>query len=347
MGSGPVTYGTRKEASAYLASVEMDVRGGRWQDTRRRIPTMDEYMPRFQASRMGRGGGAIRATTRALSEDQYAKYVRDQLGYLTLDHIDEPTVRRWYYALPDRPAQRRQLYSLVNAIMNAAIRDHLIEVNPCRIRGASQIVKTSRPYFTYGQVERVFTELPSDLRVLAQVAFNAHLRVGEALALRWIDVDVESGRINVHQTVSEVRNEQIVTGTKTADGRTVTMGSTGREALADYARSKGWGPVNDNGPTPDSRIFVRSDGSALRYYHVEGAWKRARQRAGVPELNLHDLRHVSLTMLAETGATLKSLMARAGHTTYRAALIYQNRATTQDADDAAALDRLMDQRRAS
>jgi hypothetical protein len=56
--------------------------------------------------------------------------------------------------------------------------------------------------------------------------------------------------------------------------------------------------------------------------------------AGVPSLHFHDLRHVGGTLAATTGASLKELMARLGHSSTRAALIYQH--ATRDRDQAIA-----------
>jgi integrase len=52
--------------------------------------------------------------------------------------------------------------------------------------------------------------------------------------------------------------------------------------------------------------------------------QQARVTAGTPEAHLHDLRHLSGTLAATTGATVKDLMARLGHSCTRAALIYRS-----------------------
>jgi integrase len=51
-------------------------------------------------------------------------------------------------------------------------------------------------------------------------------------------------------------------------------------------------------------------------------WLGAVERAGLGELHFHDLRHTGNQLAAGTGATLRELMDRMGHSTARAALIY-------------------------
>ncbi len=55
---------------------------------------------------------------------------------------------------------------------------------------------------------------------------------------------------------------------------------------------------------------------------------------------MHDLRHASLTAAAQAGGTTRELMARAGHRTARAALIYQHAAEERSAVLAEAMDAL-------
>jgi integrase len=62
-----------------------------------------------------------------------------------------------------------------------------------------------------------------------------------------------------------------------------------------------------------------------------------------PRTHLHDLRHAGLTLAAQSGATMKELMAIAGHSSPRAALIYQHAATDRAATVAAALSERLSQ----
>ena len=63
-----------------------------------------------------------------------------------------------------------------------------------------------------------------------------------------------------------------------------------------------------------------------------------RERLGVPDLHLHDLRHAGNTFAAQSGASLRDLMVRMGHDSPAAALIYQHSSRASDEAIAAALD---------
>jgi len=64
------------------------------------------------------------------------------------------------------------------------------------------------------------------------------------------------------------------------------------------------------------------------------------------DLHLHDLRHTGSTWSAQSGATLKEVMARIGHSSTRAAMIYQHATRERDQAIAAALDALINACRA-
>ncbi|MEU5950460.1 tyrosine-type recombinase/integrase [Micromonospora sp. NPDC047465] len=70
-------------------------------------------------------------------------------------------------------------------------------------------------------------------------------------------------------------------------------------------------------------------------------WKAAVGRVGQPHLHFHDLRHTGNTLAARTGASTRDLMARMGHDSSQAALIYQHATTEADRAIAQALHEAM------
>ena len=74
---------------------------------------------------------------------------------------------------------------------------------------------------------------------------------------------------------------------------------------------------------PDGRVFVGPTGAIPRRTNFQATWRKAVEAAGVPGLHFHDLRHTG-NMLAAESASLRELMARMGHSSTRAALIYQH-----------------------
>jgi len=90
---------------------------------------------------------------------------------------------------------------------------------------------------------------------------------------------------------------------------------------------------------PDALIFTGAKGAVLRRSNFQRSsnWTAAVAATGLPGFHSHDLRHTGNTLASRTGASLADLMARMGHSSTRAALIYQHTAQEQDRDIASAL----------
>ncbi|WP_257153718.1 tyrosine-type recombinase/integrase [Streptomyces lunaelactis] len=77
-------------------------------------------------------------------------------------------------------------------------------------------------------------------------------------------------------------------------------------------------------PGPDGRVFIGAKKATPRRNHFNKLWRKACDQVGIKGLHFHDLRHTGNTLAAATGASTRELMTRMGHSTARAALIYQH-----------------------
>ena len=72
-------------------------------------------------------------------------------------------------------------------------------------------------------------------------------------------------------------------------------------------------------------VFTSPMGTPLRHSNFyRRVWMPAVAKVGLPGIHFHDLRHAGNTLTADAGASLRELMDRMGHTSTRAALIYQH-----------------------
>src|ERR1039457_3978948 len=76
-------------------------------------------------------------------------------------------------------------------------------------------------------------------------------------------------------------------------------------------------------PRPEAGASAGPTGALLRRGNFRRrTWLPALKKAGLPVLHFHDLRHTGNNLTATAGANLRELMARMGHSSTRAALIY-------------------------
>ncbi|MGH3155519.1 MAG: tyrosine-type recombinase/integrase, partial [Streptosporangiaceae bacterium] len=85
-------------------------------------------------------------------------------------------------------------------------------------------------------------------------------------------------------------------------------------------------------PTTPALVFPGAKGVPLRRsnFNQASGWPYAVKVIGAEGLHVHDLRHTGNTFAASGGAGIKDLMARMGHDSERAAMIYQHEARGAD-----------------
>lgn len=154
-------------------------------------------------------------------------------------------------------------------------------------------------------------------------------------ALRRRDVDTRKGVVRVERSFSERSSGELLAGPpkSRAGHRSVALPGPVTAALADHLRA-----LPDT--SPDALVFTTGTGRAFRRsnFNTLVKWTAAVAAVGVPGLHFHDLRHTGNTLAAESGANLRDLMARMGHDSMQAALIYQHRAQGADRRIAAAME---------
>jgi integrase len=80
----------------------------------------------------------------------------------------------------------------------------------------------------------------------------------------------------------------------------------------------------------DSLVFVGPKNAPLRRPNFSRAWRQATEAAELTGFHIHDLRYSGNHFAAATGASMRELMGRMGHSTTRAALVYQHRTAERD-----------------
>lgn len=174
------------------------------------------------------------------------------------------------------------------------------------------------------------------MRCVALLAAFVGLRRGEILGLRRGDVDLDRCEIAiVRQRQLDRHGNHLVGPPKSEAGRRVlaipaALVTDLRDHLDAFAQ-----------PDDDGYVFTGQKGGPLAPHVWQDAWEKARTEVGIPEIHLHDLRHLAGTMAASTGATTKEVMYRLGHATHQAALRYQHATRERDRAIADALDDLI------
>jgi integrase len=147
---------------------------------------------------------------------------------------------------------------------------------------------------------------------------NDGLRLGEALGLRWEDIDFEQDRLQVRRALQRQRGQGLVlVEPKTAKSRRTVYFP---EGTTDTLREHRWRQLEARlqlGPAwqDADRIFCQADGSALDPSQVSDKLHRALKKAGLPQVRVHDLRHTAATLYLARGENPKVVQELLGHST--------------------------------
>jgi integrase len=152
------------------------------------------------------------------------------------------------------------------------------------------------------QVCALLEALPEPSRSLAWLLTFTGLRIGELLALRWCDVDLDAGFIRVRQSVYE----GVFDDPKTKRSRrTVPLGTQGTDIL------KGRKPTVC---APEGLVFAARNGSPLcRRNLLNRQFKPTSERLKLEGVTWHWLRHANATLLDSVGASIGTMQALLGH----------------------------------
>lgn len=266
----------------------------------------------------------LRPSTAALYRMLVRLHIEPYLGKVPLADLTPQQLQAWLAELSSNPrtgnghlSPRTVSYTLskLNSALKDAVRLGLLPSNPAdRVRPPKQNPKQV-PSFTMEQAH-VIDQAGRDTRlgVLFSFLWRTGLRIGEAIGLRWSDLDLDAGSLSVHRTVSEMGGRMIEGPPKTKAGRreialppqTVDLLRRHGQAQEIERRIKGadW--------NHQQLVFPSEAGTGLFYRNVRRGWHDLLKRAGLPAHGLHALRHTCASLMLQAGVGLAEIAAHLG-----------------------------------
>lgn len=357
--NAPSTFDSVMDAEAWLTDERRLVASGAWAS-----PRVREQQARVSAAARKARVFAdyarswleslhdIRPTTRESYRSSLEHHLVPAFGDLPVDEITAEEIRDWFASYGDRtPTARAHAYAVLKSVMAQAEDDELIRRSPARIKaGARSAVARDPQVLSLKELLALAEAMPEQHRVLTLLSGFCGLRFGEAVALRRTDIDLERGIVHVRHGVTRVKGTKTIGKPKTRESvRDVAMPAIVTEALREHlanlpitgGRLGLVFPGRDGQPLAPSALYGRSARVERRggksFTKAAYGFYAARDAIGRPELHWHDLRRTAATLGAQSGATVREMQHRLGHSTPTMALHYQ--AATAERDRAIA-DRL-------
>ncbi|SBS75596.1 Phage integrase family protein [uncultured Mycobacterium sp.] len=337
----PHTFTSKLDGEGWLADERRLVEWGNWTPPAQRAAQKKAQgvtVASFAATWVEQRN--LKPRTKAGYEAHVARLKESTLGPVPLGQLTPEAVRTWYAGFDKtKPTARAHAYQFLHAVCGTAVSDGLLPSNPCNIPKAMHTVtKRQAKVLDPQQLDALADAIePKRLRMLVLLMAWCGPRWGEAAELRRKDISADCSVLTIARGATHRSGVCNIDTPKSGKGRTVVVPPHIREELKHHLNTY----VAED---PDAQLFPAAQGGChlndrvfLDYYTA------AQEAAGVDRIRIHDLRHFAGTQAARVGANLAESMARLGHSTVRASLIYQQAVSGRDAEVAAALSQLAQQ----
>jgi integrase len=250
-----------------------------------------------------------------------AKRLDPSIGGERLSRLDPPKVQATYdhlcaMGLPARSV--KQVHAVLHRALDQAMHWGLISRNSTEVVVPPRPIKREMTALTQEQFGRLLAATRDDRwHPLWVLLGTAGLRIGEALGLRWDDVDLEGRRLAIRRALQRQRVAGLVfIPPKTrASRRSVRLSCLACRALAEH-RERQRDHIAGNASWPEtSLVFPNRQGGPMESSSVTSALDRALRLAGLPRIRVHDLRHTAASVLLEAGAHPKVVQDLLRHST--------------------------------
>lgn len=260
---------------------------------------------------------------RPVTLESYRRYARVHipaaLGNLPLKKVQPLHLQQLYSDLlkaGKAPRTVRYVHTILHASLGQAVRWQLLGRNPVDAVEPPGKQAKETATLTLSDVSRLLEVAAGDPFYAAYyLAVATGMRRAELLALKWSDLDLKGGAVQVRRALEWVGGKPVFTEPKTAKGRrNVTLPAGAIRVLKTHRKQQNEERLRArDGYTNNDLVFCLGDGSPIPPYNLSRWLKTLLRRGGLPMVRFHDLRHTHATLLLEQGVHPKVVSERLGH----------------------------------
>jgi integrase len=214
------------------------------------------------------------------------------------------------------PRRVEYIRSVLRQALGHALRWSLVSRNVAALTDHPRPIRREIRPLDAKQAQRFLEAVRGDrLEALYSVALALGVRQGEALGLRWEDVDLDRGFVHIRRSLVRINRVFVLAEPKTA--RSVRRLGPLPANLVETLRAHGLRQTEERRAAPVSRewglVFTTKSGNPLHSSSVTQAFQRHLEVAGLPHQRFHDLRHACASLLMAQGVNPRVVMEILGH----------------------------------
>ena len=280
---------------------------------------------------------SLRQTTYESYYIQVHKHIVPGIGNIKLKDLDTSDLQRFYNAKLERgrcdkvknekgemvqrqgglaPKSVRYIHGIINTSIEQAIKEHKLVVNPAKAtklpRNPKKEMKTLSvddvtKFLTHAKKYRYYTAYLLDLAT--------GLRRGELLALRWKDIDLDNGTININRHLVKIKGGVAFQEPKTKLSKRIVEITDEAISVLKQLSTRQKSEILKAGEAyiKDDLVFCTTLGNHLQPRSFTRDFQGCLKQAGLERIRFHDVRHTYATMLLEAGVALNTVQEQLGH----------------------------------
>jgi integrase len=282
---------------------------------------------------------------------QIRRHISPAFGRLKLSKLTAAHIQSLYAAkLRDglKPSSVRYIHAVLHRALEQAVRFNLIPFNPAARVDPPKVRQEEITPLDTEQARKFLATAGGDRFEASYVlSLTVGLRMGEALGLRWSDIDLDTKTLRVSRQLQRVRDGGglVFSEPKNASRRTVDLPQRAVEALRSHRKRQMEGQLRAGSEWQDQGlVFASCKGTPFDAQNIVNRhFKPLLKRAGLPNIRCHDLRHTYATLLLARGTHPTYVQKSLGHASVQLTLDRYShwmpsmgRATASAMDDALA-----------
>jgi integrase len=271
-------------------------------------------------------------------------YIRPMCGKIRLSALTSEDVRRMLSqprknGQPLSTSTQKRIWAILTAALDAAKAEKLVPDNVARVPTATppKVTTPEAPSLTAEQVKEILAELKATenwLYPLFQLAVSTGIRQGEALALRYSDIDWAKSEISIQGTMDRT-TKKTVDPKNAKSRRTIKVGPSTLEALR-------WQQRHQKAAGSADLVFTSDQGTPIQDTTLRRSWRALCVRLGInldedgkPTMTYYDLRHVAAVLMLKAGVPVEQVAWRLGESSLAMILKVYGWTSTARYEDAA------------
>lgn len=256
----------------------------------------------------------------ALSPNTLAGYkvniekVRESaLGGMVLQDVRLLHVQNFISSLTGRPNTIKYVYRTLHAALEYAVKSRIIQYNPSNGVEFPDGDPFEATYLSVQDAQELLESLRAqnnELYVPVMFAMMYGMRRGEALGIRWQDIDFDTRTVTIPKNyTTDGQNGTVYRKVKTkGSNRTVVLSQSFSDELLQIRNSCAAGEFKISGFVMESIMGEMPDPRSM-----VGRLNRFQRASGLKECRFHDLRHTFAALQRASGTDLDTLKRMLGH----------------------------------